>query len=467
MKTSRFVFACMLFGLVATSQAQTKLPEVPTSVAGLLQDREFEKAIAAIDKELAKADVKHADYLSYLKARANHFQKKYDDAIKAFDATAVKYPKSDWARRARFGKGVSLAAKGDFRGAEQIYRKEAGFLLSADRKQEMSAIYLEFADAYFKPAKEEVKPDYQRALNFYQRALSIGPKPERAIEVELRIAKCNQKLNRHGQAITLLAAFVKKHADEPLVVEARFQLGDSQLAANRLQAARATWQDLLRIHAGSDSVRLPEAAFRISLTYGIPQPKDIEQLNLGVGALKSFIAKYPDHKLASLAYLRIAQSYQNLGRFEDAVTNLAVFLGKEQYAKTEEFAEARFNMAYALKMQQKFDDALNTWESFLVQHPTHKLWSNAQREIINTEYLKADYANSRKKYDEATQQWTRFLAKYPLDQRNPAILFRLGQIKYEQEKYNDAIQQWRRLVSKYPKTEDGAWSVDDRRHAGT
>ncbi len=97
----------------------------------------------------------------------------------AYEQLEKEFPKSVWAQRAKFGRAVSLARKGDFGSAEGIYREEAQRLLSPDRKQEIAELYLEFADAFFKPKDELQHPaDYAKALEFYNKALEVGPKPE-------------------------------------------------------------------------------------------------------------------------------------------------------------------------------------------------------------------------------------------------------------------------------------------------
>jgi tetratricopeptide (TPR) repeat protein len=162
-------------------------PDVPAAVRQAMQDRDYPAAIKAIDE--AARDPKAArDYLAFLKGRALYLAEKYDEAIQRFDTLEKEFPKSPWSRRARFGMALSLAKKGDFRAAELIYRNEAEFLLSADRKQEIADLYLEFAQLYFKPPKEDQNPDFQKALEFFQKALSVGPKPEKKIEVELLVA---------------------------------------------------------------------------------------------------------------------------------------------------------------------------------------------------------------------------------------------------------------------------------------
>jgi uncharacterized protein YfaS (alpha-2-macroglobulin family)/TolA-binding protein len=447
--------AAMLLSLVMATAAWAETPKVPEAVSRLMQDRNYAEAIAAIDAAAKEKDAAE-DYLLYLKGRALHFQHDYDAAIAVFDAAVKKFPESQWARRARFAKGVSYARKGDFRNAELVYRAEAEYLLSENRKQEVADIYLEFADALFKPAKEETPPEYAKALEFYQKALEVGPKADKRIDIELRIAECHQHLGNHGQAAQLFQQFIKDHAGHASEIEARFRLGESQLAAGNAVEARRTWQDLLQLHKNADSPRLPEAAYKISLTYNIPSPGDEEQLSLGVAALRSFIQQYPEHKLASEAHLRVAQSYQNFGRYEDAVKSLQTFLADKRYEKTDELAEGRYLLGYAQKMQGKFDEALATWNEFLVKHPTHQHWANAQREIVDTEFVKAHVKFTEKQFAEARELWQQFQAKYPLDQRNRLILYRFGQMNFIEEKWDEAIADWRRLVSKYPNTNESS-----------
>ena len=171
-----------LFVLAVFSQAVLAAePQVPEKVKTLLQDRKYAEAVKAIDEAAGQKEVSQ-DYLRYLKARALHLDQKYDDAIAVYASLEKDFPKSDWVRRARFGRAISLTRKGDFKAAEVIYRDEADYLLSADRKQEIAGIYLEFADSYFKPKDEHQAPDYQKALEFYQKALEVGPKPDKRAE---------------------------------------------------------------------------------------------------------------------------------------------------------------------------------------------------------------------------------------------------------------------------------------------
>ena len=424
-------------------------PKVPVDIRQSMQARDYEAAIKLIDavEDAQRADL---DYLAYLKGRALHFQGKYDEAVASFDAMLQAFPKSEWNRRARFAKAVALARKGAYQDAEVIYRAEATYLLSLDRKQEIAAIYIEFADAYFKPPQEDVAADYNKALEFYQKAVEVGPQLDQRVKLELLIAECHEKLDQRDQAIALYQQFIRHQAEHDLVVEARFRLGETYLADSQYVEARRAWEDLLDLHKGSDSPRMAEAMYRLSLTYEIPDPPSSEELSLGVAALEAFIEKFPQHELAAEAALRIGKSYQAFGRYEDAASSYRAMLANKQYQQTAQRPEAMNYLGETLRQQNHFDAALKTWKDFLKAYPTNRAWSVVQRKIIDTEFAKAEQAYAEEDFAQARTLWTQFLAKYPLDQRNRGVLFRFGQIHYAKEEYQEAIAQWRQLISKYP-----------------
>jgi alpha-2-macroglobulin len=237
--------------------------------------------------------------------------------------------------------------------------------LSADRKQQIADIYLEFADNYFKPPKEDQNPDYQKANDFYLKALEVGPKAEKKTEVELLVAQCQQKLAKFNEAAALYEKFAKEHADSRQDIEARFRLGECQLAQGNLKLARRTWQDLLAKHRDSQAERIAETQFNLARTWRIPQPANDEELNLGTAALQAFIERFPAHKLASQAHVQIALSFMHRGRYEDAVASLKRFLADDRCKDREEIPDARNLLGLCYQLQKKFTEALATWHDYL------------------------------------------------------------------------------------------------------
>ncbi len=438
--------------VVSTADA----PLVSIQIRELMQDRKYADAIAAIDAAAKEKDAPH-DYLGYLKGRALYLDKKYDEAVSVFQEFQKQFPESAWLHRAQFGEALAHARKGDFQKAETIYRQQAERLLSEDRKQEIAEIYLEFADRYFEPPKKpDARPDFEKALLFYQKSLEVGPKPDERMRVELQSARCHQELGRHDEAAKLYRKFLEDHKKSPLDVEVRFRLGQVELAMGQNNEARRTWQDLLAEHVDSSSPRVAEVMFLLSRTWLIPQPQDEKQLSLGVGALEAFLKRFPEHEKAAEAHLDIARSYVHRGQFEETVARLKAFLGDDRYQKAKELADARNLLGRCYQLQKKFTDALATWQEYLTKHPAHEAWSEVQREIVNTEYLMAEEARQAKKYDEARALFNSFAAKYPLDPRNPQILYWYGDMFYQEQNWQAAIDQWRGLVSKYPGSEEAS-----------
>ena len=454
----RALLAALVVGL--TCQAWGALPtgpvaRIPQPIRQLMQDREYAQAVKAIDGALGQEKAPR-DQLTYLKGRALYLQREYSQAAEVFAGLERDSADSSLVPRAQFSRALALMRAGNFRDAETIYRDRVRNLLSAERKHVIAGIYLEFADRHFSPAKESEEPDYAEALELYRKALEVGPKPQKRIEVELAVAHCLRELEKLDEAAPLYEKLAKDHPKSSLAIEARYRLGQCQLAMGQPAVARRTWQDLLADSAKGTSERFVQAGFDLAKTYGLPKPDSEENLSLGVATLRRFLDRHPEHKLASQAHLWIAQSYVQRRRYEDAVTSLHSFLAEKRYADRPEVPEARNLLGTALQRQKKFTEALAAWRDYLSKHPAHQAWSQVQSSIVDTEFLMGQEERSAKHYDRAQQLWTQFLAKYPLDKRAPAILFELGLMRHEQKNWSEAIAAWRRLVAKYPKTDESS-----------
>ncbi len=434
----------------------TVAPLVPEPVGRLMQDRKYTEAVEAIDEAL-KADDAFTDYLLYLKARALHLDEKYDEAIAAFDRVTADHAEGDWARRARFGKAMSLARKGDFQAAQAIVQAEAEYLLSPDRKQAIAEVYLEFADHHFNPPKNEQRePDFQKALDFYQRALEAGPKPAKRAEVELLAARCLQQLGKLDEAVAAYERFIAEYADSPLDVEARYRLGECRLAQGALKPARRVWQDLLAKHVDAQHELIAEAALNLARTWNLPEPNSDEDLNLGTAALEAFLERFPAHARAGEAHLDVARSFMHRGRYASAANVLERFLADERYRDREEAAGARGLLGTAYQLQKKYAEAMAAWQDYLARHPAHGAWREVQRQMIDTEYLLGAEKYGEKEYAEARRLWSAFMDKYPLDDRCPKILYLFGQMHFNEQQWEEAVAAWRAVVAKYPGTDQSS-----------
>ena len=480
------------------SPAVTSLPQLPADLHDALQNRDHKLAVAVIDRELAKPK-SPVDYLLYLKGRSLTELKAYASATKVFLSLEKRFPKSRWVARARFGRADIHVRERDYRKAGAIYKAEAERLLSDKRQDQLTGIYLEFADRYFEGVKPnepgtERKPDYKQAYTYYTQALKLrSGKPKRR-KIEFRIARCLQEMNQHGPAIAAYQSFLKKYAsketkdenrvDVTLEAEARFELGRTQLAAGQYVAARKTWQDFLTSDAakkaGGDFIA--RTRYQLAKTHGVPKPHSIASLELGVALAEKFVKQFPKHKLAPQAEYDIAQSYLHYGRYEQAVAKLKSLIANPQYAKAKQVADARRLLGDVYLVQKKFKESIAAYRSFLDEHPTDSNWAAVQRRVIDAEFVAAAEQQRQKNYAAARKAWQTFLNKYPLDARASKILFAFGAMNYAAavqkhsdatkaapkarrprpagpaavKRFNAAITDWRRLVSKYPKSNEAS-----------
>jgi len=485
----------------------TALPKIDPAIHDRLQSRDFAGAVTVIDAALGKGDGPATDYLLYLKGRALVELNKADEALAAYAQIEEKFPKGEWVSRARFGRADILVRARNYQAAGQVYRAEAERLLSRSRKDQLAAIYLEFADRYFEgvPAKDpsqEKKPDYQQALTYYQEALKLGPTRGLRQKMEFRIARSFQELGNHGEAIGAYERFLKDHGDDKvaeadraapeMLAQARYELGAVQLAAGQPSPARATWQRLIdaATQAGDKANKAlaefsAKAEYRFAQTYGVPAPDSVGNLELGVAAAERFLKRHPAHELVPQAMLEIAQSFFHRGRFTQAEQRLTEFLAAEKFVKAKQVPEARQLLGQTLLAQRKFAEAIAAWKAFLDQHPTDPRWSTVQQTIVDTEFAAADALREEHKYGEARTAFETFLNKYPLDGRAPRILLLFGEMKFraasekfgervkaavdkgdspqsvklddnEKSLFEGAIGDWQRVVEKYPGADEAS-----------
>ena len=319
------------------------------AIRELMQDRKYAEAIKAIEAAATQKDAP-VDYLTWLKGRALSLDGEVGRGDRRLRARREAVSQEPLGPPGAVRRRCALAKKGDFRAAELIYRGRGG-VSAVDGPEAGDRRFVPgVRRRVFKPPKEDQKPDYAKALEFYQKALEVGPKPEKQIEVELLVAECQQSLGKLDEAAGLYEKFDKEHGDSPLDVEARFRLGQSRLAQGRSQgrppgvAGPAGQVPGLEVGAdsrsgvrafadvgdpaggkrgvgrcpNSTSNRGPESAGAATAAGPAWSPGGSaasarpaghgRELSLGVAALDAFIERFPAHKLASRAHLDIAAS---------------------------------------------------------------------------------------------------------------------------------------------------------------
>ncbi len=470
-----------------------------------LQDRQFETAIALLDK------VDPGDYPTYLKAVALYQLKNYSATVVQCDKLLVKYQDSQWKHKTRFLKARAFIAQKDHKAAESILAEEAGRIFSSDRKQAIANVLVDFANKLARrPAPNELDalpPDDLKALALYQQVLALEIKRELRDDIQFKVALAFQRLNQHPKAIDVLRKYldefdptwtgavgsVTRQRDQrkqnPVApgkhrLEARYALINSQVIKGNYGEARQNVDALLLILKDvaidfddglGNPVKLDKSdvTYQRVLTYSNDLPNYIAEV-------RKFLATYPAFKSS----VELAHSLPNklfeLGRTDEAIAAHRDFVGSKNFkfiadekattpdpttgiSPAENLKKLQrqsfFQIAQLLFNQKKYGEAIKQWQAYVNRYQDGAQWAASQSGIINAEFQIGLDAVAAGQDATARKHFAQFLTKYPLDHRARQIMFTLGQMYVAKDEYKKAIDEWSRLINKYPNTEESSLAL--------
>ncbi len=459
-------------------------PVLPGPVVGSMQEGKYADARAGLDKLIAGATTPaDRSYFRLVRGIAERLDGKADDARATLSGALAGEPGGPWSSKIRSELAAVELASGRPAAAEALARAEAESLLAPARKDRLAEVYHAFARRLLTPDDPVTASDPLAAYALLARARELAKGDALRASLLFAMARAGQAAagrpaqpNQAANAgpapdpIRDFEAYLKEYPKGADRDAARFHLGEAQLAAGQAVAARLTWTDLAR-ELGADPARAPSkdraelkarSLYQVARTYGIPGPPDDTQLNLGVAALRRFLADAPAHPWAVRASYEIGSSYLSRGKSEPAIEALNAFLKGEGYRAESDEARrdladlsmaATFRVAQTLQGQGKFDEAIAAYQGYLARFPNGPQSADAQRAILDAQLQVADEAIAREKYADARAAWTGFVARNPLDSRVPQVLFQVGQGFAAEKKHDEAIAAWDALIGKFPGSE--------------
>ena len=447
-------------------------PALPAKVGDLMQEGRFDAAAGALEAALKGPEpaAKDRGYFAVVEGVALRLAGKPAEARKPLQAALDAAPAGPWAAKLRAElAAVELSAR-HYAEAEALARAEAERLLSGDRKDRLASVYLGFAQRLLKPDTPVTAPDPEGAYALMAKARTLAQGGALRAELLLAMARASQQGGNHGRAIGDFQAYMNENPPGSERIDARYGLGESQLASGQSVPARLTWSDLARDLIGKDLKQAIDlrgrALYGVARTYGIPNPPDDNSLGLGVAALRRLLAADPGHALAPRAAYEIGASYLARGKSQEAIAALNAFLKGEGYARPEaedarrELAAlrmtAQFQVGQILQGQEKFAEAIEAYRAYQASYPDGPQSADAQRAVLDTQVAAADDLLRRKQYAEARDAWRAFAARNPLDPRVPQLLYQVGESFQDEKKFDDAIAAFETLDGKFPGTEPAA-----------
>ncbi len=242
--------------------------------------------------------------------------------------------------------------------------------------------------------KDAKKANLTEAIKYYELVRTKHPKPELLPDITFQLGYLYSYLSEYDpanleKAVAAFQDYVAKWGDQPLAVEALYQMGGLLLRLQKIEDAVATYQKIVNDHPGTEFACA--ASFDIGRAYAVGKQNDKM-----IEALTAFAEKCPDHARKGDALYAIASDYEGRGKIPEA---LAAYRQVVTAAATSNPNEGLLNSAIGsllritalLEKDGKLDDAVTECQQFIQQFQQHqaalravipeiaKLYTNAKR----------------------------------------------------------------------------------------
>ncbi|MGA1606959.1 MAG: MG2 domain-containing protein, partial [Planctomycetota bacterium] len=402
--------------------------------------RRYAEAATALEKALEEEPAERHPRILLLLARAQALAGTPERAVETYERLVRDHADSRLAAKAAMARAETLAASGRFAEAAEAYREQVDWLTGADRKHEVAETYLGLAD------KERADKDWARAVMFYDLAVDLGLGDAQARSVRLLAAEALLSAGNPG-AVQRFEPLVDELTAETGKRRAMLGLGRARSLSGDRVGARSVLRDLLA--EAPDCDEAGDAAFELARTFGVPEPGP-DLLDRAIAALRSFAARYPAHPKAEVAEHLVARCFLSVGRTEEGLAALRGFLAASGGRDLEEVAGARAQVGFVLSSQGRTDEAIAAWRDYLGKHPSHQMWEQVQRAIVDAELERALRAEADEEWERARQLFAQFERDHPLHGSNADLLRRTGETFARERRFEEALETFARCVQKFP-----------------
>ncbi len=396
----------------------------------------------------------------------------YDQAVRCLDSSAYRYPVNPRAADALLILGMLNEGRQDYEGALRAYRTleerypDRPIAGQAAIRAAQTLLLLE----------REKDAIGQLDANIYP--LPIDPDRGTCVECELLRGNAFLSLNDYpGAERSFLTALEGGEAAQRR--QAMLGLGDTYLAANRVDSAIALYRRLIsdtvadragmiaELHyaialadAGNDSLAMPLLERAASRTE--PEAAGLALFELArrsyahgdyrhsLALLDSSLAQTPAIGLRARVQLLRGSTHFNLGNADSAAVALhqadslfARLQGSRGYDKSQLEAKSRLLAGIAFEQSGRHTEAITTLNRFLQQVP------NGPGSAEALYWLGEAYYQS-KLYQSTTQSLEDMIERFPNTPRTEPALYMLGWAYFKQQKYAKAEGAFSQLIKAYP-----------------
>ncbi len=354
---------------------------------------DYDKALLTYDKILKDyPDSFYSDYVQYQLGLVLTKLRNFDGAILAFQTLKKNFPDSKLLDDASYALGLAYFQKEDYASSKDIFGNfQTEF---KDSNLAPQAMYLEGTSLYNLGKFNEAIEVFKNISRIYNQDTEIVQK------AEYEIADCYYQMGNEEEAMNRFKALRAKYPDSKLTAEVIWWLAEYYYRHNDLNLARRYFSSLIQ--------------------------------------------DFPKSNLVVSAYYALGSTYQEEGKYAEAVDNFkqVMELDSSDLAGT-----AAIAIADIYVKQERLDLALSTYKEVMQRH----------NNLAPSIYPKmADIYRRTGDYNEALELYQKSLDLVPLKEMAD-IQFRIAETKEEQGKSEEAVEEYLKVTYLY--AENKALSV--------
>ncbi len=238
-------FASICF--FALRQRPELAPSLQSAQKLFLQER-YGEAIKESEKALANQPG-WADQSQYLIGRAYQAEGEWKKAEEAYRKVVENYPRSEWVDKALDRLGECYVNAGRWGEGLHVYREILKYYpegdLADDAQFNMGCVYSNLSN---------VDNDFNRAIEEYNKVIIGYPGSNRLVETYFGIGECYRNLKDWDKAIQYYQKVIDDYPNTLWAAVARSMKGATYLASNRQREAEVEYQNIVRLPQDQQAV---------------------------------------------------------------------------------------------------------------------------------------------------------------------------------------------------------------------
>ncbi len=231
-----FAFICFF----TLGQRPELTPSLHSAQRLFLQER-YGEAIKESEKALANQPG-WADESQYLIGRAYQAEGEWKKAEEAYRKVVENYPRGEWVDKALDRLGECYVNAGRWEEGLHVYREILKHYPEGDLADDAQ---FNMACVYSNPSNAD--NDFNRAIEEYNKVIIRYPKSNRLVETYFGIGECYRNLKDWDKAIEYYQRVIDQHPNTLWAAVAQSMKGATYLASNRQKEAEVEYQNIARL----------------------------------------------------------------------------------------------------------------------------------------------------------------------------------------------------------------------------